>query len=369
MSLLAVKGSDNPIFSVHVHPDGGRFATGGIDNKVKVWNMAAAVDARQEENANVPKLLATLADHAAPVNVVRFSNSGRLLASGSDDCMSCIFELQPGPSMASFGAESNTENWRAKRVLNGHKSHVVDVAWSPDDTRLATASLDCKVYIWDMAHGHILATLTGHSSFVKGLAWDPVGSYLATQSDDKSVAIWRTDDWSLVHSIQAPFKQMVFSTFANRLAWSPDGQHLLAGNSYQGTTHSAVAIPRGSWNKPGEYLLVNGHSGAVVCCAFSPRLMHLPGPSPGAPPSEELSAVFTLGGQDKRLTVWAASAQRPLFCGTKLFKSQVMDVAWAPNGRVLLACSSDGECPFALQLLALPAVSGSIIHNSQNSSH
>jgi len=37
---------------------------------------------------------------------------------------------------------------------------VTDVAWSPDDSLLATCSLDNYVFVWD-AHGARVATLAG----------------------------------------------------------------------------------------------------------------------------------------------------------------------------------------------------------------
>ena len=240
-----------------------------------------------------------------------------------------------------LGGETNIENWRIRHILRGHGSHVVDLGWSPDDSRMATTSLDSTVAIWDTSTGGRVATLRAHTSFVKGVAWDPVGTYLATFSEDKSLAIWRTDDFSLVATVTDPFERMVTATFACRVSWSPDGRFLIAGNSFQGATHAAVAVPREAWNQPDEYLLVSGHGGAVVTAAFNPKLFKVP-PLGGGPPSEELSAIFAMGGQDKRVTVWSSSEQRPLFCGARLFKSQVLDVAWTPNGLALLASSSDG---------------------------
>jgi len=282
-----------------------------------------------------------MTDHNGPVNVVRFSSSGKYLASGSDDGIGCIFELRSGAGGGVLGGESNIENWRTRHILRGHSSHIVDLGWSHDDTRIATASLDSTVGIWDAASGSRLATLRAHTSFVKGVAWDPVGTYLATMSEDRSVAVWRTDDWSLVATISAPFERMVTATFACRLSWSPDGRFLLAGNSFQGATHAAVAVPRESWDKPEDYLLVSGHGGAVVATSFNPKLFRVP-PLGGGPPSEELSAVFAIGGQDKRVTVWTSAANRPIFCGSRIFKSQVLDLAWTPDGMALFASSSDG---------------------------
>lgn len=69
--------------TIHVQPRGGaRFATGGTDQKVKVWALYSALDAKQEHAPGASKLLATLVDHTGPINVVRFSHNGRFLASG-----------------------------------------------------------------------------------------------------------------------------------------------------------------------------------------------------------------------------------------------------------------------------------------------
>jgi protein HIRA/HIR1 len=291
--------------------------------------------------------LATLTDHNGPVNVVRFSSNGRFLASGSDDAMACVYELRSGSGAAvgGLGMESNMENWRVKFALRGHGSHIVDLGWSPEDRYIATASLDATVMIWNVDSGTPVTTLRAHSSFVKGVAWDPIGTYLATQSEDKSVAIWKTDDWSLVTSIKSHFARMVTATFACRLTWSPDGRYLIAGNSYRGATHAAVIIPRERWNEDAkESLLVCGHGGPVVALACSPTLRHVPSPVGGGRDSSgDLSIVFALGSQDRNVTVWSATANRPLGCFSRMFDGQVLDVAWSTDGLTLLAVSSDGK--------------------------
>lgn len=75
----------------------------------------------------------------------------------------------------------------------------MDLNWSPDDSMLASGSLDNTVHVWNMSNGICTAVLRGHSSLVKGVTWDPIGSFIASQSDDKTVIIWRTSDWSLAH--------------------------------------------------------------------------------------------------------------------------------------------------------------------------
>ncbi len=81
-----------PIFSLDIHPDGTRFATGGQGadsnaGRVTIWNMAPVLsqeDADRDE-ADVPKLLSQMDRHLGCVNCLRWSPSGHMLASGGDD--------------------------------------------------------------------------------------------------------------------------------------------------------------------------------------------------------------------------------------------------------------------------------------------
>lgn len=85
------------------------------------------------------------------------------------------------------------------------------MAWAPDDSLLASCSVDNFILIWrvpvlDQAGSGLNAgtgfsgasgaaplllaperRLSGHASWVKGLAWDPMGTYLASAAEDKTV--------------------------------------------------------------------------------------------------------------------------------------------------------------------------------------
>ena len=63
------------------------------------------------------------------------------------------------------------DNWSAcLQTLEGHSLRVTSVAFSHDSTRLASASWDRTVKIWDASSGACLQTLEGHGSVIKDLA-------------------------------------------------------------------------------------------------------------------------------------------------------------------------------------------------------
>ncbi|OVA05979.1 WD40 repeat [Macleaya cordata] len=344
------------IFSIDIQPGGLRFATGGGDHKVRIWNMKCA--ARELENdKSTQGLLATLRDHFGSVNCVRWAKHGRYVASGSDDQVILIHERKPGSGTTEFGSGEapDVENWKVVMTLRGHTADVVDLNWSPDDSILASGSLDNTVHIWSMSNGICTAVLRGHSSLVKGVAWDPIGSFIASQSDDKTVIIWRTSDRSLVHRTDGHWAKSLGSTFFRRLGWSPCGHFITTTHGFQKPRHSAPVLERGEWSATFDFL---GHNAPVIVVKFNhsmfrknltetQELKAAPvgwsnGDSKGAAKESLPYNVIAIGSQDRTITVWTTAGARPLFVAKHFFTQSVVDLSWSPDGYSLFACSLDG---------------------------
>jgi tetratricopeptide (TPR) repeat protein len=67
---------------------------------------------------------------------------------------------------------------------------VSSVAFSPDGQRLASASWDQSVKLWDAVSGQELRTLKGHTNMVSSVAFSPDGQRLASASHDATVKLW-----------------------------------------------------------------------------------------------------------------------------------------------------------------------------------
>jgi len=99
------------------------------------------------------------------------------------------------PDLAQHGQVDviEVESGREVATLRGHSDSVLDLCWSPDGTRLATAGHDGVICIWDGATFERLAELREHKSYVWSIAWSVDGQRLVSGSGDGTVRIWEAD--------------------------------------------------------------------------------------------------------------------------------------------------------------------------------
>jgi dipeptidyl aminopeptidase/acylaminoacyl peptidase len=113
---------------------------------------------------------------------VALSPDGRRLATASSDRTVRIWDTTTGQTLT---------------TLTGHTGPVREVAFSPDGRRLATASSDGTARVWDAATGQTLTTLTGHTGEVRAVAFSIDRRRLATAGDDCTARIWDTGEDAL----------------------------------------------------------------------------------------------------------------------------------------------------------------------------
>jgi len=107
--------------------------------------------------------------------------------------------------------------------LAGHHGIVTSVAWSPDDTRLASGSGSSdsgELFVWDARSGERVHVLAGHPGVVSALTWAPSGDLVVSGGSDGRLRWWNVQSGECVR-VQEAHQGMV-----QALKVSPDGSTL-----------------------------------------------------------------------------------------------------------------------------------------------
>ena len=120
--------------------------------------------------------LAILRGHEGSVQHAAFSPDGSRIVTASSDNTARLWDAAGGVEIA---------------VLRGHEDPVRHAAFSPDGSRIVTASWDYTARLWDATSGKEIAVLGGHEASVSHAAFSPDGGRVVTASDDGTARIFR----------------------------------------------------------------------------------------------------------------------------------------------------------------------------------
>jgi WD40 repeat protein len=139
---------------------------------------------------------------------------------------------------------------------------VIKQAFSPDGQRLAVSYLGgAGVKIWDTATGRAVGALSLPAGADYALRFSPDGRRLATASGDPAVTVWDITTGKLVRSV-------IGITWA--LAFSPDGKRVATTHGRAEGADSALGVRVWGVPAPSAARILEGHKGWVFTAAFSP---------------------------------------------------------------------------------------------------
>jgi WD40 repeat protein len=261
--LRELTGHRGAVTCLAFTPDGGRLISGGADLTTRVWDVETGREVRRGPQ------------HASALTATVVLPGGRLAASAAGDETIKAWDVTTGQELwRAFGPAAGAThlapldpktlfrcstgggymtNDRIERrpgeaqlfdtatglrrgTLDGIKGYVNDIAVSPNGRLLAllcSLSLqgDGVVQIFDVASGREIRQLTGDSGRVQALAFTPDGTRLAVAT------ALHLKLWDVTEGLEV----ITLPGGASKLAFSPDGQFLVAVDGTEARVYEATA--------------------------------------------------------------------------------------------------------------------------------
>jgi WD40 repeat protein/DNA-binding SARP family transcriptional activator len=278
----------------------------------------------------------TVGGHTAKVDTVSFNKDGTRLATASND--------------------GTVKVWNVDTQTGGEWINLpgsVAVAYSPDGQLIATGSEGGNISTFDAASGQTLRVIEGHAATITALDFDPSGSMLASGSVDGTARAWDVSTGHQFARIEVPDQvwDVAFSPDGSTLAtesWAGNSTHLWDPTTGELLRTFAEDLDDAGWPRSVDF----SRDGRLVAGeeAGSARVWRVQsGEILAEIPQEWINALaFSPGGGylvtgalDGSIRLWDPSTGRQVD-SLSANLGEVTDLAYSPGGVTIASSSADG---------------------------
>ena len=214
-----MRGHSGPIFSLKWNRNGTFLLSGSYDKTIIVWNLAKNGGPDKENGPATHFIEHQFKDHEAPALDVDWKDDTTFASCSSDRTVHIY----------------NVDAEAPLKIYKGHKDEVNAVKWSPSGKYLASCSDDCTAKVWEVDSDRTgpLYDFVSHDQEIYTIKWSPTGPgssntskqlLLATASFDGSIRVWNMQDGSCFSYFNR-HRDSVYS-----VAFSPSGDYLASGS-------------------------------------------------------------------------------------------------------------------------------------------
>jgi ribosome assembly protein 4 len=324
----SLPGHEEAVLSVQFSADGRNLASGSGDTTVRIW----------DPTTETPK--STLRGHRDWVLAVAWSSCGTKIASAGMDKEIRIWDPETARPLC--------------KAMKGHTKAIVALCWepmlyNPRPIRLASASQDWTIRIWDSIRGSCLFTLSGHTKPIRALKWGGNG-LLYSGGEDRSVRAWSIEDKKLFRLMEG-HAHWVNSLSSNTEYALRQGCYDYTGNGRDASEGEKKTKALANYNK----ILTQSNGVEYLVSGSDDFTLFLWKPQESGKPIARLTGhqqpvnfiqyspdgnLIASASFDKSIRIWGGFTGKFIMVFRAHVQS-VYQVAWSADSRLLVSSSKD----------------------------
>jgi WD40 repeat protein len=262
--IAVLRGHADSLCSAGFSPDGTRVVTASQDSTARIWD------------GDTGRELLVLGGHTESICIATFSPDGTMLLTASRDGAARLWQARDGRQLGAFSVVSEEPPSLTRYKFDGTPVWVSGgfrtfADFSPDSSRIVTATDHQTIRFWDASTGNEIADLKiqVHNpkdgfdmppSFNKpgfAMSFSPDGRRVVTASHDRTARLWDVNTGREITVFRGHW------SFVGSARFSADGKRLVTAS------HDRTARV---WDADTghEIVVLAGHTGSVYSAGFSP---------------------------------------------------------------------------------------------------
>jgi WD40 repeat protein len=189
---------------------------------------------------------------------------------------------------------------------------IVEIAWSPDQTKIAVGRLNGGIEIVRVSDGQLLMTLNSHTQYISRLRWASDGLRLASTSGDGYAKVWDVNSGQELLNLSHP------DTVTDAI-WNADDSQLITAMEFP--PHNLRVWDASSGQPRAQY---SGNYGLMAISPDGNRLLSIVSKD-----YLSISDMNTFGNTN-------------LFSQPNVVRDVLVDVVWHPSGNAFVTAHRNG---------------------------